>query len=226
MLYKRCAKGSKALPQTPNSGFQNSSFYHCHFWLCYRSPKHWQLTESFALVFRWQSAGSRQLRLYHACLLQLLTIIMPALITLDRWNCGGTIIRSRCIWCLHYEMVLWVYVYQKQWCLIKRLEPRVRANWFLAISSWTCETMFYTVLRKTVFWNWQMKKMGCERSQAVKRALFQWTGAWRTGWFSFHRVTQSNRVRRKGRDNEIWSEALPLADGRVQFGTHTIVTCT
>ena len=45
------------------------------------SLQNFQLTEIFALVLRWQLAFRRQLRLHQAFLLQLLTIIIPALIT-------------------------------------------------------------------------------------------------------------------------------------------------
>ena len=47
-----------------------------------------------------------------------------------------------------------------------------------------------------------MKKTGQKGSQARERALFQWTDVRRTGWFPFRDVTKSDRVRRKGLDNE------------------------
>ena len=68
----------------------------------------------------------------------------------------------------------------------------------------TASMQMYTELRKTVLLM-PMKKMSQERLQAVETVLFQWKDVWRIGWFPYHCLTRSGRIRRKGPDNEAWS---------------------
>ena len=118
------------------------------------------------------------------------------------------IVKRLCIkadqsWCLRYWMGLRTFVYQKQQCFVKSLEPCVRTNWFLPLVCGAFEAMLYTELRKTVtdVSRWKRRVEKDHKQRHWRRHSF---GSQMRRGFS-RCVTKSCRVKEKGLDNEAWS---------------------
>ena len=146
-------------------------------------------------------------------LLQTTQIVSGLSVILAHGNYAGTDIKSLEWWwelCHKSEQMRPMLTLRDGHYLILRatllrhawLEPCARTNRFLAIGSRTIWDSVVNRTQKDCYGRPQLKKTGQERSQAVERALFRWTDARSTGWFPFHGVTKTSRVREKGSDNE------------------------
>ena len=151
--------------------------------------------------------------MYQAFLLYKLTVIMPALITLNRWNRGGTISYSE-----QMRPMFTLRDGSPGVCLPKAtaLRQETRAACVNQLISShrlrehleQCCTQNSERLLGTPI---DEKKTGRERSKTAEMALFRWIDERRTGWFPFPGVTKSGRVRRsEGPDNEAWSLELTI----------------